>query len=539
MRPNLLIAGIINILTGMGWVYFGGMTNNISLGIGAFIIVVGIIFITYSRISIKELNEKKNLILLLSIFQSPFSFLSTIVSAIEYDNIKKDYARYVAENGVQDGQEEKKVNTTSKEAKKVDILLKIGVVMIALAGIMIVTTSWEAITSAVKLILLILVGLVFIGLSVFSEFKLKIRNTTLAYWLLSMTAFGLSFYLIGYEQMVGDWFAVGGEGELVFFMSMSIVIGLLSYITYKKFNISGFLYVTYISTLFAILFLLRQMEEEPKIYVMIIAAVLLVINILPMFKKEEFKIVKNFSMIVTYVLSVFVLVELSEITSDVFVGINLVIQCASLIAIALRQKTDTCKVLSSLCLMILTFVATNYLLADFEEVNRIIITRSIFIAVSILVCAAFIRNHKSGTLVMGIAMPMILASMLFKISVVIAIYVGCVALLMIIYGLLINKNYKILYIEGIIFTILNIVIQLGALWGEIPAWLYLLVGGFALIGIVTIKELKKDNKTDKNENADKVEEAQEKPVIEAEPIVENTKQEEKVSVNETEEGKNE
>lgn len=548
MRPNLLIAGIINVITGIGWVYFGGMTNNVCLGIGAFVIVVGIIFISYSRMQIQEVNEKKKLILLLSIFSSPFSFLATIVSAIEYDNIKRDYARYRIDNNIQDSDSTKTVNSTSstsKETKKVDILLKIGVVMIALSGIMIVTSSWETITSTIKLVLLILVGFVFVGLSVFSEFKLKIRNTTLAYWLLSMTAFGLSFYLIGYEQMIGDWFSIGGDGELVFFMSMSLVIGILSYITYKKFKITGFLYTSYIALLFAVLFLLRQMEDEPKIYVLIIASILLFINILPVFKKEEFKVIKNFSMIVTYVLTVFVLVELSEIKDDILVSINLVIQSISLIAIAIRQKTDTSKVLSGLSLMLLLFTASNYLLADFEEINRIIITRSIFIALAIFVCAVIVRNHKSGSLIMGFAMPIILGSMMSKINIVIAIYVGCVALLMIIFGLIVNKNYKILYIEGIIFTILNLVIQLTGLWGEIPAWLYLLVCGFVLIGIVTIKELKKDNKTEISNNYVNSQEVKSEPVVENIPEdakeVEEIKQVEAdhVSVNQSEDNKNE
>ena len=548
MRPNLLIAGIINVITGIGWVYFGGMTNNVCLGIGAFVIVVGIIFISYSRMQIQEVNEKKKLILLLSIFSSPFSFLATIVSAIEYDNIKRDYARYRIDNNIQDSDSTKTVNSTSstsKETKKVDILLKIGVVMIALSGIMIVTSSWETITSTIKLVLLILVGFVFVGLSVFSEFKLKIRNTTLAYWLLSMTAFGLSFYLIGYEQMIGDWFSIGGDGELVFFMSMSLVIGILSYITYKKFKIIGFLYTSYIALLFAVLFLLRQMEDEPKIYVLIIASILLFINILPIFKKEEFKVIKNFSMIVTYVLTVFVLVELSEIKDDILVSINLVIQSISLIAIAIRQKTDTSKVLSGLSLMLLLFTASNYLLADFEEINRIIITRSIFIALAIFVCAVIVRNHKSGSLIMGFAMPIILGSMMSKINIVIAIYVGCVALLMIIFGLIVNKNYKILYIEGIIFTILNLVIQLTGLWGEIPAWLYLLVCGFVLIGIVTIKELKKDNKTEISNNSVNSQEVKSEPVVENIPEdakeVEEIKQVEtdQVSVNQSEDNKNE
>ena len=45
-------------------------------------------------------------------------------------------------------------------------------------------------------------------------------------------------------------------------------------------------------------------------------------------------------------------------------------------------------------------------------------------------------------------------------------------------------------IEGIIFLISDIVIQMSELWGMIPVWAYLLVGGLSLIGVVTVRELK-------------------------------------------------
>ena len=93
--------------------------------------------------------------------------------------------------------------------------------------------------------------------------------------------------------------------------------------------------------------------------------------------------------------------------------------------------------------------------------------------------------------------------------------------------------------------LLNLVIQLTGLWGEIPAWLYLLVCGFVLIGIVTIKELKKDNKTEISNNSVNSQEVKSEPVVENIPEdakeVEEIKQVEtdQVSVNQSEDNKNE
>ena len=71
----------------------------------------------------------------------------------------------------------------------------------------------------------------------------------------------------------------------------------------------------------------------------------------------------------------------------------------------------------------------------------------------------------------------------------VGIYIGIVALILILIGIF-SKNYKIMTTVGIIVTVINILYQLNYLWGTIPFWLYLLLGGLVLIGLVTYKELK-------------------------------------------------
>ncbi len=491
MRPNLLIAGILNLIVGASWVVMGTMDNNVTLAIGAFIIVTGIIFIMYSRMQIQEVVSKRSTILTLSIFLLPLNFISAIILAVEYDLIKRDYARYKLENNIQSNETSTEKVQVAKEVKKVDVLLKIGVAMVAIAGTMIVTTSWEALTDVIKLILLIVIGFVFFGLAKFSEIKLKIRNTTLAYWLLSMISFGLAVFLIGYAELLGNWFSFAGEGEDAFMASFALIIAGMSYLTYRKFSINSFIYLAYASITLSVIFILRQLGQEPTICVLIVALILLVINVLPKSEKKEIKIVKNFSMIITYILTAFVLSELKNITEDVIVIANFIVQIASLITIGLREKNETTKVLSSLSVIILTSVASTYLLTDLELVYKMVITRGIFVAMSVLISAVIIRDSKINNLFLGIALPLVLLSIITEIHLAVALFVGCIALAMIIFGA-IKKDYKVIFIEGIIFTILNLIIQLWDLWDDIPFSIYLLLGGFILIGIVTFKELRKN-----------------------------------------------
>jgi hypothetical protein len=406
-------------------------------------------------------------------------------------------------NNITDGNTSDNNVQVAKEVRRIDTLLKVGVTMVAIAGVMIVTTSWEAITDVVKFILLILIGFVFLGLSKFSEIKLKIRNTTIAYWLLSMIAFGLSIFLIGYGSLLGDWFCIGGDGEKIFMAAFALTIAGLSYLTYWKCKITAFLYATYVAITGSVLFVLSFLEQEPKVCVLIIAILLLVINAIPRFEKQQIKIIKNFSMVITYILTAFVLVELVDLKEDVIVAANLIIQIVSLIVLGLTEKSETSKVLSSLCVILLATVTTNYLLVDLDEIYKMIITRSIFIIMAILICAVLIRDSKNSNLLLGIALPVVILSIIYKVDIAIAIFVGIVALIMIIFGA-INKQYKAIYVEGIVFTIMNLVIQLWDLWGELPIYVYLLIGGFILIGIVTIRELKKSKNQEVDKNADSI-----------------------------------
>lgn len=499
MRANLLIAGIINLLVGAGWIVGGTIENNVTLAIGSFIIVSGIIFILYSRLKIEEVAEKKNTILTLAIFLYPINLISAIVLSIEYDLIKRDYANYKRYNNISDSNDnvQNVQQPVTKEAKKVDGMLKIGIAMVSVAGIMIVTTSWASITDVIKLVLLVVIGTLFFGLSMFSDFKLKIRNTSIAYWVLSMVSFGLGIFLVGYSKMAGSWFSFDGEGENVFIAVLMGVIAVMTYVTYKRFSINSFLYTSYIAVTVALLCVLRQLGQEPVICVMILAIILLVINLLPKTEKQSLKIIKNFSLVTTYILTAFVLTELKDVADNLLVFVNFLIQVASLIALGIREKSDIVKILSSLAVVALTSVAVTYLLVDLKDVYKLLVTRSIYILMGILICAIIIREHKLNNLFLSIGLPIVLASVVFHVDIAVAVFVGCIALIMIIFGA-IKKEYKAVYVEGIVFTIINLVVQLNDLWGKIPFSIYLLIGGLVLIGIVTVRELKKTNRNERS-----------------------------------------
>lgn len=493
MRTNLLISGIFNIIISLFWLLGLNSGNEFCVLAGAFLIVSGIVLISYSKLNIKDINAKKGIILTFAIFLLPFNFVSAIILLIDSDSIGRDYKKYLNSNPaevIENTNSEKQV--ISKEVRKVDSLLKIGVVMVAIAGAMIATTSWELITDFVKMILMLIIGIMFWGLSKFSEIKLKIKNTTLAYWLLAMISFLLATFVVGYGALLGDWFSFDGEGELVYISVFLLIISLLSYATYKKFSFVPFIYLTYICLISSILFIIAFLSTTIEVCILTIAIILFIINVLPKIDNKEVIAIKKFGLVSTYVLTGLIVIELSDIAENIIMAIGLIIHLINLIVLAIKEKSEITKILSSIGVILLTSITINNLLVDADEIFALIITRGAFIIMTGFVCWAVIKDEKTSNVLLSIVLPLALLSMIEEVNIIVGLFVGTITVIMIIFGY-VFKDFKTIYVEGIVFTILNLIVQLSDFWGQIPIWVYLLISGLVLIGIVTVKELKKSD----------------------------------------------
>lgn len=490
MRNSLNVPGIINIIASFFWLVIGVNDSISLLTIGVFVLVSGIICIIYSKLNPVELFEKRSVILTFAIILIPFNFISAIILFAEYDKIKGEYYKYLKEQGNQipDIKNNMKV---AKEVKKVDTLLKLGIAMISISGVMIATTSWDVITDFVKMIIIAIIGLVFLGLSYFSDKKLKIRGTTITYWLLSMIAFSLSIFMIGYYQFSGDWFAIDGEGSDIFVATLFLIISLFSYLTYKRFDLKAFLNGTFLGIILSISLVVNYISQEPELSLLIISIILTAINFFPNTDSKEIKVTKAFSMIASFVITAILILAQLDMENELIIMLTLLIQIINLVRISVSEKNDAISILSAIGLLGLIVSAISNIQLDLDDIYALLLNRSIFLISTILICFTILKNHKRNNVLLSVVLPLILLSILFEIDFVVALFIGIISISMIILGF-VNKEYKTVYVEGIVFTILNLVIQLWELWGMLPVWAYLLIGGLSLIGVVTFKELKKE-----------------------------------------------
>lgn len=222
---------------------------------------------------IDDLVEKKNYLLALGIIDFlSFKYICSVVSFIMYFTLKSDYKKK------EEVKHKKPVVKVDPQIRKIDILLKLGVAMVFIAGFVFATTGWYSLNSIIKIFIFLIIGLAFIGLSKFSEKHIKIKSTIYLYWILGMSFLVMMFFIGGYSSLFGDFFSFNGEGSLLYLSFCNLIISLVGYISYYNFKDKLFLNITYIGIFFIALFVSQYYNLLFESFLALILPVITVIR---------------------------------------------------------------------------------------------------------------------------------------------------------------------------------------------------------------------------------------------------------------------
>ena len=221
------------------------------------------------------------------------NILGSILVFIAQDNIAK-YRRKV--NGI--NAPPKVIYKVDKESKKIDILIKLGVLMIFISGLLFATTSWAFISNTVKAIILIGLGILFLGLSLFTESKLKLYRSSYMYWLLSMSLFLLTIVGVLYFGIFGDYLTYFGEGSNLAYAITFLTGAGFALTTYYKFPKKYLIFACFSGIMIAIAYILAFFQFSQMMNIAMITLIIMIIN---MFDKKTGTI-NVFSKIMSYIL---------------------------------------------------------------------------------------------------------------------------------------------------------------------------------------------------------------------------------------------
>ena len=321
-RRLLKIAGILYGLTGILFLF--------STFFGAFLIAVGVYVFAQAYEDEETIYKNRILLFILSIlgFVNVIGFILVFLALDEISNRRK------RANGI--NAPPKVVYRLDKESRKIDILLKLGVGMVFISGLLFATTSWDFINNYIKAFALIAFGGIFLALSLFTEIKLKLYRSSYMYWLLSMSLFLLTIVGMLYFGLFGEYLTYKGEGHYLVLAITYITGAGFALTTYLKFPKKYLLLACYAGVFLAISSFVSYVHLSSMMNVAIISIVVMITNIINK-KKGTIHI---FSTLLSYLLFGFILRETDGQVDDLELLIACIINIANLNYLTFIHKKE-------------------------------------------------------------------------------------------------------------------------------------------------------------------------------------------------------
>ena len=261
-RDYLKAAAIINFAFGM----IGMLIQYYYLSI--FYIVTGIIIFYLSSSQDETLANAKMIIFIIGLLLLPVNLISSviIISSISSLNINNNNGPPVVIKKVMD-----------PEMRKIDTLLKLGVSMILLSGILFATTTWNIISSGGKVSALLCFSVIFMIISIITEKKFKLYKSSYMYWIVAMSFLIFGFISVFYFKMISiDLSYSGIKKDLAFFVTFFVIAG-LSLATYLKYSKDYLLYTFFTVSLLGLSSIMHFIIPDHIIITTIISTIIFII----------------------------------------------------------------------------------------------------------------------------------------------------------------------------------------------------------------------------------------------------------------------
>jgi len=171
---------------------------------------------------LKNNNEKENIIkteekvLNTNNIEAKNSISNVNTERIKIDNKKVEKAQQV------------------KQKEKNSLVLIAGAILIVLAAIVFLTSTWDIVSNTVKTVTLLLLIGVFLGASYIAKNVLKIKQTAKTFFYISMAYVPIALVSISFFKLFGEYLSIFGEGRFIYFSLSSVLLSVLYFISSEK-----------------------------------------------------------------------------------------------------------------------------------------------------------------------------------------------------------------------------------------------------------------------------------------------------------------
>lgn len=378
IRKSLKICGIINLIFAtLGLFYLEDAPKII---IPIFLVLLGIYFYNLSEASDYKLKKNKTLLIVIAVISLFLNPITSIILLVNVDRIKIECNSDIR------GPDEKEI--VDQEAKKLDIVLKLGVLMVILAGFIFATTSWDIIPDFVKSISLLVLGLIFMALSYLADKKLKLESSQKMYYLLGMIFIWLSYYSVGFYGLLNDLLGIGEESTNLFLASTSLLATLQMFIASKTFKNELFKIFIFLGLFISIILVVTYFDLDMGLILLIINSLLFIVHLLS--NKYKYELLSIFTLISIYIATIITMLCFEEMMFLTNL-LNLILLVSEIIIIN-KSNSKPVQVTNALLIPIVLMTALGSSSIDNELKSVLLVSLTSLIYV-LLAMTKYLEKH--------------------------------------------------------------------------------------------------------------------------------------------------
>ena len=160
-----------------------------------------------------------------------------------------------------------KVEVNNKKLKpekdiKNNLMLITGSIMIILAAIIFLTSTWSVINNVFKTIVLIIMLGVFYGMSYIAKKHFKLEQTSKTFYIISLAYIPIIFLAVYLFSLFGSYLSVNGSGKYLYLTISSFLVHIIYYYCSKKENNSVLAYFSILFQMSSIIFLMQMIKNS-------------------------------------------------------------------------------------------------------------------------------------------------------------------------------------------------------------------------------------------------------------------------------------
>ena len=167
------------------------------------------------------------------------------------------------------------------------VMLLIGTAFIVLGAIAFVAANWVKMNALGRVFALLAESALGFGISVLLKKVIKLNRTSMSFYMIGSIIAVIAFITAGYYRLLGDWFAVDGDGFALLYSVSALIVASASFAGYSLYNSKAFNYIGSAFTSLAIVFLCIQPTENYEQFAPVIALAQLIMTAVIHFLKPQ------------------------------------------------------------------------------------------------------------------------------------------------------------------------------------------------------------------------------------------------------------